>query len=99
MVIHVNRGNQPHEWLTEKDFEQQYPKLLPKIELIKRQKGLRERREAAGITLRQLSDKIKISTTMLSDIEIGAIAIGDNFFNRIVTALEEAEKGAHDDSK
>ena len=92
-MIHVNKGDQPHEWLTEKDFEQKYPNLLLNIELVKRQKGLRERREAAGITLRQLSDKLGIAATALSDIEIGAFAVGDVLFSRIVAALEAAERG------
>jgi hypothetical protein len=91
-MIHVNNGNQPHEWLTQEEFDKKYPGLQAKINGMRQQKGLRERREAARMTLRELSQITGIDGITLSDAEIGAEVLEESLYRKVVAALEAAEE-------
>jgi len=88
MVVHINRGNKPHEFLTDEQFKERYPKLWDRLQpglWESEGKKLREIRKSKSITLREMAKRLNINPSDLSDIEFGRVKAPDDLKSKYLT--------------
>lgn len=92
-MIHLNKGDGEHEWITEDEFKKRYPEI--DLSPSKPDDRLRRIRIKKRITLRQLSEHSGLSIADLSRIERGLIR-GQNEIDRFAMALQKInERSIH----
>ena len=94
-MIHINRGDGKHEWLTTEQVKEKYPLLdaainrpAPFKEFANK---LKEIRKAKNITLREMAMHLNMSASALSGIEQGHIVATQKVVDEYhtVTAIKE----------
>lgn len=72
-MIHINKGeNNPHEWITEEEFKERYPQLVP-VESTEIGERLRKARMGKKITLRDFGQLTGLGALKISEIEHGRV--------------------------
>ena len=93
-MIHLNKGNKPHEFVSEQEFAKKYPGLQKALLQLPRQKQSRARREELGMSILDLSRITGLTTVEIRDFEIGAKALEESQIKLIENGLDQAERGA-----
>lgn len=71
-MIHINRGDGKHEFLTKKEYEARYGQLPDTNgQLAEQAKSLRMARIEARVTLRELAKEMGVRPSWLSGLEHG----------------------------
>ena len=74
-MIHVNRGDKPHEWLTDEQFKAKYPDAHRAMHeprpYEKEGRALKQHRIDKRLTLRKFAPLMGLSPSELSRYEIG----------------------------
>jgi len=96
-MIHINRGNMPHECLTDDEFKERYPELHDSINQPRPWEymgnALSRERRCAGITIRELAKRLNMTMTDLSAIETGRVEPTNKFMSRYCEAIRAKAKG------
>ena len=97
-MIHLNKGNQPHEFVTQEEFQKRYPGLDKLIKDAPRTKDFRRKRKENHISLVPISNKTAIPVDEISQFEIGARILPDEQITKLFEALDEiiSKKEAED---
>lgn len=74
-MIHVNRGDGTHEWLTSEEFRQRYPnaELNAPRPYAEKNRPLKEKRIVCDMSLRETAKLMGVTASHLSSIETGKI--------------------------
>ncbi len=71
-MIHLNKGDKPHEWVTREELEKRYPKLAKSLKE-KTENPLAKIRAKKRITVRQLSKITGLTIQEIINIETDKI--------------------------
>ena len=95
-MIHMNKGDQPHEYLTEEEFAKRFPDLVKKPNDTPRTKAIRLKRKTLELPLRKLSELTGnlLDPATLSQFENGLLHLEEDQIMLIESALDFASKSS-----
>lgn len=74
-MIHINRADGKHEWLTKEEFEATYGALPSDGPHMKKAEPLKKERIDGRFSLRELAKAMDVTMSYLSDLEHGRVEI------------------------
>lgn len=95
-MIHMNKGDQPHEYLTEEEFAKRFPDLVKKPNDTPRTKAIRLKRKTLELSLRKLSELTGnlLDPATLSQFENGLLHLEEDQIMLIESALDFTSKSS-----
>ena len=91
-LIHINKGEEPHEWITREEFKKRYPDLYAELSrpIVPDSPGqkLREKRIQKRITIRKLIELSGLTASEICSIENGRIEVTADIENKYLRALD-----------
>ena len=88
-MIHINNGDNSHEWLTEEEFKERFPEIDLTDRRTEESQRLRKIRTKKRITMREMSKLTGLSVIEISDIERGRIR-DQQAIDKYIKVLNEA---------